>query len=102
MAKTQQEKIVDAFKALVSKTAEMRVNGIQVSKGSASCIGGFELTLDLVDGSQHVITDQSLQTMTHDKGDFNVQVVTGKGKDKLTDDLVINFYVMKKEVPRHL
>ena len=99
MAKTTQAKLADAFKNLVSKTAEMRVNNHRVVNGSVECIGGWKLTLTLDNGNTLTIDDKALGRMTFEKGDF---MLSEKDKDKKEQHYQIAFYTMKKEIPRHL
>lgn len=96
MAKTENEKVVDAFKNLLNKAEEVRVNDTRVTSGSTSCIGKWSMSLKVQGGKELTLDDKSLESISYDKGDFVIPSEDGKSKNRFT------FYSMKKEIPRHI
>lgn len=96
MAKTTEQKVADAFKTLLTRAEQVRVDNIKVTSGTASCIGKWSMTLKLQGGKEIKLDDKSLSTIKYEKGDFLVPMEDGKKTARIT------FYSMKKEIPRHI
>ncbi|OED40236.1 hypothetical protein ACH42_17125 [Endozoicomonas sp. (ex Bugula neritina AB1)] len=96
MAKTTEQKVADAFKTLLNRAEEIRVNDTKVTSGTASCVGKWSMTLKLQGGKEVKLEDKQLDQIKYDKGDFIIPMEDGK---KVTR---IAFFSMKKEIPRHI
>ncbi len=96
MAKTTEQKITDAFKTLITRAEEVRVDDTPVTDGTASCIGKWSMELTLKGGKKMKLDDNSLDAIKYDKGDFIIPAGDGKKTHRVA------FYSMKKEIPRHI
>ena len=96
MAKTTEQKVADAFKTLLTRAEEVRVNDTRVTSGSASCVGKWSMSLKLQGGKEVTLDDKSLDSIKYEKGDFLVPTDDGKGTYRIA------FFSMKKEIPRHI
>ena len=63
MAKTKAQKVSDAFKNLLSRAEEVRVNDARVTSGTASCVGKWSMTLKLQGGKELTLDDKNLEAI---------------------------------------
>lgn len=96
MAKTKTEKVVSAFKTLLARAEQVRVNNTEVTSATANCLGKWSINMKLKGGKELALDDKALEVISYDKGDFIVPAEDGKKENKIA------FYTMKKEVPRHI
>ena len=94
--KTEAQKVADAFKTLLNRAEEVRVNDTKVTSGTASCVGKWSMTLKLQGGKEIKLGDSQLDHIKYDKGDFVIPMEDGKKTARIA------FFSMKKEIPRHI
>ena len=94
--KTTHEKVASAFKTLLARAEQVRVNNTEVTSATANCLGKWSITMKLKGGKELALDDKALDAITYDKGDFVIHTEDGKKENRIA------FYSMKKEVPRHI
>ena len=94
--KTTHEKVASAFKTLLARAEQVRVNNVEVTSATANCLGNWSITMKLKSGKELELTEKGLEAISYDKGDFIVPSEDGKKENRIV------FYSMKKEIPRHI